>query len=269
MVRFTTLLLAASCALSATAAADVTFPAKVELDVIFPRNETYAPTPVFPVVFAIQNLAAASSIGPLNVYWAILKLGSDQVVPFAGTQTLNNTNSTDPHYINHWTAELDGAESAGTYLLWWQVTYWACMGEEDSPGGMYGSRQDNFTFTIDPGAQQPNLSANLDACPVQNATIVVTDTWAANSPNRDVCGVVSRAHIDAAPCAVKLDSAAASSIAAEVTASACAASPPALTSGCPSPTQTKDSSGSRGPVWGGLGMFTGPLLAGVLLLVLQ
>ncbi|KAK4034731.1 hypothetical protein C8A01DRAFT_18499 [Parachaetomium inaequale] len=270
MARFTTFLLAVSCALSAAAAADVTLPAMVEVDIIFPRNETYAPTPVFPLVFAIQNLAAASSIGPLDISWAIWKPGSDQPIQFGGNQTVDKTNSTDLHYINLWTAGLGGAESAGTYQLWWRVYYYACLGKKDNPGGISGSRGDNFTFTLDPGAQQPNLSADLDACPAQNATIVITETWPVNaSPDRDVCGVVLNAHIDANPCAVNLDSAAASSIAAEVTASACAASPPALTSGCPPPSETKDSSGSRVPVWSGLGMFTGPLLAGLLLLVLQ
>jgi hypothetical protein len=274
MARFTTFLLAASCALSATAAADVTLPAVVEVDVIFPRNETYAPTPVFPLVFAIQNPAAASSIGPIDISWAIWKYGSDQLVPdhlFGGNQTLDKTNSTDPHYINLWTARLNGTESAGTYGLWWQVWYYACSGKKgESPGISAGSRTSNFTFTIDPGAQQPNLAADLDACPAQNATIVVTETWPVKGmSDRDVCGVVSKARVDANPCAVKLDSAAAASIAAEVTASACAASPPALTSGCPTSSQTKQSSGSRGPAWSGLGMATGPLLAGFLLLVLQ
>ncbi|KAK4149052.1 hypothetical protein C8A00DRAFT_19218 [Chaetomidium leptoderma] len=271
MARFTTFLWAVSCALSArTAAADVTLPATVEVDIVFPRNETYAPTPVLPLVFAIQNLAAASSIGPLEITWLIMKLGSDQ--PIAGNQTVDKTDSTDPHYVNLWTGDLDGAESAGTYQLYWMVYYLACSGQKDNAGLSSGSRGNNFTFTLDPGAQQPDLSADLDACPAQSATIVIEEAWPVNvEPPRDACGVVSRSRSQpsANPCAVKLDSAAASSIAAEVTASACAASPPALTRGCPDPTETKDSSGSRVPVWSGLGMFTGPVLAGLLLLVLQ
>src|SRR3978361_1099068 len=35
------------------------FPQTVEIDLIFPRNETYAPTAYFPIVFAIQNYAPA------------------------------------------------------------------------------------------------------------------------------------------------------------------------------------------------------------------
>jgi hypothetical protein len=267
MARLTTFLLAVSSTLSATAAADVTFPATVEVDFIFPRNETYTPTPVFPIVFAIQNLAAASPIGPLEISWTIMKDGSDQPL-YAEHTVEDNTDSTDPHYVNLWTGGLDGAEAAGTYQLYWMVIFSRCLGQKDSVGGISDSRGNNFTFTIDPGAQQPNLSADLDACPAQNATIMIEESWPVDfkdSP-RSSCGVVSRRDPPASPCAVKLDSAAASSIAAEVTASACAASPPALTDGCP---ESKDSSGSRAAVWSGLGMVTGPLLAGALLLVLQ
>jgi hypothetical protein len=271
MARFATFLLAVSCALSTTAA--VHFPALVEVDLVFPRNETYVPTPVFPVVFAIQNLAAASSIGPLELTWAIWRLDTDDIQQVWGNQTVDQTNSTEPYYkyINLWTAGLDGAESARRYQLWWQVEYSACFGKKENPGSVSGSRQDNFTFTLDPNAQQvqPILSADLDACPASNATIMVKETWPVNNrPDHDICGVVRNVDVDAFanPCAVKLDHAAASSIAAEVTASACAASPPALTSGCP--TETKDSAGSSVPVWSGLGLFTGLLMVGHLLLVL-
>lgn len=269
MAPFATFLWAFSCAMSATAAADVTFPVVVEVDIIFPRNETYAPTPVFPLVFAIQNLAAASAIGPLDITWTLSKHGSElpeETLPIGGQYKVDETNSTDPAYINLWTEELN---SAGTYQLYWWFNYYQCLGPKDDPGTRSNNVGNNFTFTIDPGAQQPDLSAVLDACPTQNATIVIDEIWPANAgADYESCGAVSGSDPSLAnPCAVKLDSAAASSIVAEVTASACAASPPALTSGCETPTET--SSGSRTLVWSGLGMFTGPLLAGVLLLVLQ
>jgi hypothetical protein len=38
-----------------------TFPATVEVDLIFPRNDTYAPSALFPIVFAFQNAALAPS----------------------------------------------------------------------------------------------------------------------------------------------------------------------------------------------------------------
>lgn len=41
-----------------------TFPATVEVDLIFPRNDTYGPSVLFPIVFAIQNIALAPSLDP-------------------------------------------------------------------------------------------------------------------------------------------------------------------------------------------------------------
>jgi hypothetical protein len=49
---FVNLMLVLALASSALAQ---TYPAIVEYDVIFPRNDTYAPVAVMPVVFAIQN----------------------------------------------------------------------------------------------------------------------------------------------------------------------------------------------------------------------
>jgi hypothetical protein len=268
MARFVAFLWAASCALTVTAAKNVTYPAMVEVDVVFPRNDTYGPAPVFPFVFAVQNLAAASAITPIEVFWGLIKHGSDQTL--GGNQTLDTTDSANLHYANLWTRQLNGTESAGTYELFWNVYYYKCLGEKSNPGTSSGSQGGSFVFTLEAGAQQPDLATVLDACPAQNATIQITDTWSMSaSSSQDTCGVIANRHPDANPCAAKLDSAAVSSIAAELTASACAASPPALTSGCLSPTQTtKENAGSRVPAWTGLGMLVGPLLAGLVSLAL-
>lgn len=46
------------------------FPAKVQVDLIFPKNETYAPTGYFPVVYAIRNFQVAEPLG-LDLYGTI------------------------------------------------------------------------------------------------------------------------------------------------------------------------------------------------------
>lgn len=40
-------------------------PADIQVDLVFPRNETYAPTQMFPTVFAIDNFDSAT---PLDLY---------------------------------------------------------------------------------------------------------------------------------------------------------------------------------------------------------
>jgi hypothetical protein len=46
-----------------------------EIDNVFPRNETYKPADVFPIVFALQNMTAMTSIGQFTLDWHIMPFG--------------------------------------------------------------------------------------------------------------------------------------------------------------------------------------------------
>ena len=50
--------------LARVANAERKLPADLQVDLIFPRNETYAPTQLFPIVFGVNNLDA---IWPLQL----------------------------------------------------------------------------------------------------------------------------------------------------------------------------------------------------------
>ncbi|KAH8819150.1 hypothetical protein F5884DRAFT_743574 [Xylogone sp. PMI_703] len=54
-----------------------TFPSIPEVDFIFPRNDTCAPTPLMPVVFAIQNPSAANTLD-LLLMWTISSVNCTQ-----------------------------------------------------------------------------------------------------------------------------------------------------------------------------------------------
>ncbi|KAL6235795.1 hypothetical protein BDW75DRAFT_239887 [Aspergillus navahoensis] len=41
----------------------LSYPATIEVDLLFPRNETYNNMTGFPIVFALQNADAASTFG--------------------------------------------------------------------------------------------------------------------------------------------------------------------------------------------------------------
>jgi hypothetical protein len=58
----------------ASGALGQTYPAIVEYDVIFPRNDTYAPVAVMPVVFAIQNPQAGVPL-QFEINWWIYENG--------------------------------------------------------------------------------------------------------------------------------------------------------------------------------------------------
>jgi hypothetical protein len=283
MALFITLLWGLSCALSPTAAeSTVTYPATVEFDVVFPANKTYAPAPVFPIVFAVQNLAAATPSTLIQIQWTLIKINEYRI--HTDLITMPNTNSSDLYYINLWTSWLNGTASAGAYGLSWEFTYNNCtepgldVGVDTGFEGLTRNfTRGSFEFTIEPGAQQPDLGADLDACPAQNATIEITGTmpvrWEPLQP-RHVCGILATEQPPATPCVARMNEAAASSIAAELTASACAtglSTPPALTIGCPPPTQTTEKSlGSRAHALTEPSVLMRPImLAGLLLLVLH
>ncbi|KAK4157306.1 hypothetical protein C8A00DRAFT_29731 [Chaetomidium leptoderma] len=269
---FIAFLWALSCALSPTAAAGkVTYPVTFEVDLVFPGNDTYAPAPVFPVVFAAQNLAAAWPTTEILLSWSLLDM--DRRLFEENSTILPNTNSSDPYYINGWTGGLNTTVPAGTYVLEWGISYNDCP---DSRGNTGRFTRDYLIFTIEHDAQQPDLTAVLKTCPVQNTTFAITGTKPERhtSPSRGVieaCGIISDTPPPPAnPCAAKVDSAVASSISAALTASACAASPPVLTSGCPppppDPTPTGDKNGGSRVAESGI---TSALLAGLLLLLVM
>jgi hypothetical protein len=251
------------------------YPAKVELDVVFPGNNTYAPAEVFPIIFALQGWPAALPSTMLGFGWSLAKLdgvyiaGDDSALPYENSLE----GVSDPHYVKQWTAWLSEAESAGTYVLAWEFTYTYCPGFP--PDLTAASIKDSLYFTIEPGAQQPNLGADLETCPAKHTTIGISDTqpfeWQMQfSPPRSVCSLIAHLPPPGNPCAVRLDQAAASSIAAELTASACAipSSETVFPSSCPPSAQTTEKSpGWRVAVWTGPGMLMGVTVAGLLLYV--
>lgn len=103
-----------SCAISLSSAAANT-PATIELDLVFPRNETYAPTDdLFPIVFAVQGFPATEpSFGSsLVIRWFLQKVEGwegGRVRLDEGVFRLDNkTNSSAPYFVNIWTTELRG-----------------------------------------------------------------------------------------------------------------------------------------------------------------
>lgn len=44
-------------------------PGVTEVDLIFPHNESYAPSPLIPIIFTIQNLSLLSSLNPEISYY--------------------------------------------------------------------------------------------------------------------------------------------------------------------------------------------------------
>ncbi|KAL4860946.1 hypothetical protein BDV12DRAFT_180931 [Aspergillus spectabilis] len=196
----------------------------VEVDLLFPRNETYSPTEAFLIVWAIQNSAKAQLLNP-RVYEA-------------------NLSSSDPYLFYHFHEAL----TPGQWWLSWQLHYQTCDVEaltDHSPFSDEGvfsytsgwSRMfaiSNSTSTPDKEVDLVAATAN-DSCPDDlNAVVInVTDTTMKSPSNlnwadRDTCAVTTNStsgtpvHIPN-PCGVSISPEMAASISANLTYRRCRA----------------------------------------------
>ncbi|KAK8062876.1 hypothetical protein PG997_014973 [Apiospora hydei] len=192
--------LLAACAVGGVHAASPTS-GILEVDLAFPRNQTYAPTARLPIVFAYQNpeLATALRARVSFTVWNWDNMGNT-------TASANldlgqaNLSSRDPflHYDF-----FPGFEAEGHYLLTWTAGWDNCT--EESLGQTYTStriahrtKTHSVLFTISNSAPAIDLVAATD--------------------NKDF---VAESMPTPSPCRVQIDSAAASSMAASMTARAC------------------------------------------------
>ncbi|CAG8886885.1 unnamed protein product [Penicillium egyptiacum] len=119
---------------SVAATADLSNPAGIELDVVFPRNTTYNNMTTPPIVFALQN-APTAVFFEYRLDW---KLNSDDAYFFlAGSfdeinyfSKFNYTTGTTALLVDsaYWDQRLD----AGTYTLSWTYTTTTCDDQGDS-----------------------------------------------------------------------------------------------------------------------------------------
>ncbi|AEO70564.1 uncharacterized protein THITE_2122187 [Thermothielavioides terrestris NRRL 8126] len=227
------LLWAAGAALGADTATP-TFPATFEVDLIFPRNETYAPTPFFPIVFAVQNAALARSIETdfdLELYDTTAGHNFSGESPFLKPERFNFT--TEPTYIYTWVASLGTTHGLAetTHQLSWSFSSVNCSNSSEyfHLGGALQPANPVF-FTIRNGTQQTDFVAalaNNESCADRShAAFNVTGTLPAapllqNGYNS--CAVLSNVQpfVSGNPCAVKLSTETASSIMAAMTAEVC------------------------------------------------
>ncbi|RMJ23487.1 hypothetical protein PHISP_05637 [Aspergillus sp. HF37] len=111
--------------LEAMAAPNITSPQTVEVDMVFPRNETYGLSTLMPVVFAIQNPDLAPLLG-LSLSYTIFD-----------ARTWNNTASaildinwanasSDPYFVFDGMQKFSDVEGIWKFL--WEVHTYNCSG---------------------------------------------------------------------------------------------------------------------------------------------
>jgi hypothetical protein len=208
----------------------------LEVDLVFPRNDTYAPTINLPVVFAFQNAQQARYLNP-TIQYLMWNLQTDNT-SFTLSHDLGWKNWTEDTYLAHEVMSFSGKESR--YKVSWTLNWDSC--DEDAfenpdriPRMIHNRTTWATYFTIDNSAPKVDLVAATanKACPGEYGVIInVTDKtmkvlsdvqWSGKARNNDTCAVVSNSTPTPTPdpCLVHIDKAAVASIEASITARIC------------------------------------------------
>ncbi|KAF2160251.1 hypothetical protein M409DRAFT_60159 [Zasmidium cellare ATCC 36951] len=222
--------LALAATLASPLARAAASPGTFEIDLIFPKNDTYAPVQLMPVIFALKNPALAS---PLDVHirWLFNQRGNINS-PGSWSHDIDlrhlNASTSDPYLSISSIPSLSGIE--GAWALTWILTTGNCSGSE--MGVTSFDNQDNvIIFTTRNTSQPPDLEAatspaTCDKSPgtAFNVTAIEEITIPQNFDGQSSCAVLGASPTTRDPCAVTINPSAASSMTAAISASACSAS---------------------------------------------
>lgn len=223
-------------------------PQTVELDLTFPRNETYAPSPIFPILWTIQNSLHANPLD-IQILYDIANAqtwdgGSGDVLDIGRDKNLSTS---DPYFLSDFSVDLN---TEATWMLRYTVLTLLCPKPgssfmDDEPVSFGDPVQTNaLYFTTKKRAKQPDLAAAADSdtcAQIPSTTFNITGTMDVSGydfeMDPDSCASISPSTPSPAPnpCQVQVPSATASSIMAGFTSSVCIFPDPVVS--CP-PTET-------------------------------
>jgi hypothetical protein len=195
--------------------------ASAEVDLIFPRNNTYAPTALTPVVFAVQT-PQLSALLHLQVTYYISSVDGNNASGSGGLDMKSaNFSSSSLHFAYK---PNDFLNTEGTWIFIWEAFVSNCS-QGITPAGL--TQSNHVFFTIKNGAQQPELvaaTADNTCAGNQSFTFNVTGSVNASGFSADLPTPT------AIPCTAKINPSAASSISLAMSSNACAATHPATAS---------------------------------------
>ena len=182
----------------------------VELDLIFPRNETYDPGPLLPVVFAIRNSAMAASL-KMSIEWNIHQHPDPGVGGAGGGISLKKTNITgaDPFFTADYAMWLNGTEQ--DWIILWDVTFDNCSGSNPSPKVTRNGEIRWTYFSTKRGAPAPNLVQGPGSC-VNSSGVAINVAEALPQTFGSCLVLASPPLAEANSCAVTVDNATAAAI---------------------------------------------------------
>ncbi|KAH6952095.1 hypothetical protein DER45DRAFT_636390 [Fusarium avenaceum] len=206
----------------------------LQIDLVFPRNETYNPSPVMPIIFSYRNTGLVPYLIPSITYeiWNYDNFSADSAGGIIKVPLVNDS-SVDPHIEYH--KYLYPFNTEGTWQLNFHIRWIRCYVAPAERGrgelNMYGVNETDIggiIFSTKGPSKQVDLVAatsNKNCSFPAGAAINVTDTMRTPSLltdyEPDVCPMVESPEVKADSCDVTLDPTAASSIDAEMTSWVC------------------------------------------------
>ncbi|KAJ4248493.1 hypothetical protein NW762_012831 [Fusarium torreyae] len=205
----------------------------MKVDLVFPRNETYNPSPLMPIIFSYRNPGLAPSL-KLKIIYEVWNYTNSSGESIGGKEEVPLLNSSSDPYFQH-TAFIYPFNTEGIWLLAVHFRFVNCF--EETGLGSYpeitvGVNSTDFSviFTTKGPSKQIDLVAATSSQNCSNPagiTININDTVKTPSSKygseygREFCPVVSSPPIEASSCDVTIGAAAASSISASMTTWAC------------------------------------------------
>jgi hypothetical protein len=223
----------------------------VGVDLVFPRNETYAPTQFFPVVWAVHNPRLAEL---LNVH-VELELQGWNIFDNIGAGPRNSSfrlrwldgTSKDPFFQY---SPFQQLSAAANWDLDWKIYWNSCTNGSSFFETADGAKFTDFTqgsvmFTTKDATQQPDLmsdTTDTTCSPESGVAIKVAGT---QGEGVQVCAVATSPDPTSTPtpCRVQIDSVAAASISSSITSQICRSVP--IPVGCPNRDEDKKSAAQR------------------------
>ncbi len=195
-----------------------------EFSQIFPRNETYAPSLLFPFVFVFQNPAVARSMDP-SVRINLLKWNESESdwevteTTQVDTEKLANASDSEPFFAHHVYGETFNTEAYWTFS--WTSSWLNCSQEEDRPIDARGEGiSGRVYFTTEEGAQDPE-AIDSECSESEGHTWNVTEVVRDSGVQDLSCVFLSPITPSAQPCEAQVNSETAESILASATDSFC------------------------------------------------
>ena len=199
---------------------------RFEVDVVFPRNETYNWAPVFPIILAIQNPQNATALGDFHIRWDIMSWregrsptglyveGDDKRrrgffsnrVSFKDNEPFYLVNATN---VTQWRPGRMRPAETDVLNMYWSVEW--DQGPCSNPH--YASGEIRFTINNETGIT-PNIMDAVDKCPDFASLIEAVNTTL--TKNESCPGYIELGRELANPCGSRIDKAKASSIASEI-----------------------------------------------------